>query len=267
MCFAMQYNYGHLSRYLISYDLMIIGLLMKSHEEPYCERLRCFGQKEKKHQFLDEKWKRVAAINILLTAGQLRDNIEDDNSLLAKVFFWIFAKKIRKARDAFPEVHSFITTGYDRMLSDEKSGKSVIEISSAFSTLMGNIYNYIQLDGDTSETTVAYIKSVAGWLYFIDQLDDYDKDVRKGRLNPLVKAGVSGRDYIDSNFYELLGMVRYYYQEIRNVSASLPQSSVEDKILLNLLLSTIPSMTEKVLNRSKPPELKHFRDGTVWSNV
>ena len=267
MCFAMQHNYGLLSRYLISYDLMIIGLLMKSHEEPECDHLHCFGKKEKKHQFRGEKWKRVAAVNVLLTAGQLRDNIEDDNSLVAKLFFRIFAKQIKMARDSYPEVYSYITTGYDKMLSDEKAGKSVVEISSSFSTLMESVYKCVHFESDTRKDTLAYIKSVAGWLYFIDQLDDYDKDVKLGRLNPMVKNGVSGSDYIDFYFSELLGMMRHFYQGIRDASINLSLSSVEDRILQNLLLSTIPSMTEKVLNRSKPPELKHFRDGTVWSNV
>jgi hypothetical protein len=267
MCFAMQYNYGHLSRYLISYDLMIIGLLLKSHEEPECEKLQCFGQKNKKQQFSSDKWKKIAAINILLTAGQLRDNIEDENSLIAKIFFWVFAMKMNKAKECFPKVYSHITTGYDRMLAGEKSGKSIIEISSEFSILMENVYRCIQTDSTACENTVAYIKAVAGWLYFIDQLDDYDKDVKRGRMNPLVRSGISGIEYTDKHFYEILGYIRHYYEKIRNAAAVLSQSCVEDEILQNILLTTIPSMTAKVLKRSKVPNLKHFRKGTVWSNI
>lgn len=263
MCFAMQYNYGQLSRYLISYDLMIIGLLVKSHEQPDCERLRCFGQKAKKQQFLSEKWRKVAAINILLTAGQLRDNVEDDNSLTAKIFFWIFAKEIKKAKESYPEVFSIISTGYDKMLAAEKAGESVTMISSEFSLLMENVYRSIRFDScDTCEDIVVYIRAVAGWLYFIDQLDDYDKDVKKGRLNPLIKSGVTGGEYIDKHFHELLGLIRHYYHDIRNASAKLSESCIEDELLQNILISTIPSMTDKVLNRDR-----HSRSGTVWSNV
>jgi hypothetical protein len=267
MCFAMQHNYGQLSRFLISYDLMLIGLLMKSHEQPDNDKLRCFGQKGKKQQFANENWKKVAAINLLLTAGQLRDNIEDENSLIAKLFFRIFAKKIKKAQRAFPEVSDHITVGYDKMLSGEKANKSVIEISAEFSALMENVYRCIHSDNGASEVKIAYIRAVAGWLYFIDQLDDYDKDIKKGRMNPLTKNDVTGSDYIDKHFAEVLGLIRHYYQDIRDVERRLPKECVEDQILLNILLSTIPSMTAKVLNRSKPPKLQHFRDGTVWSNV
>ena len=267
MCLAMRRNYGQLSRFLISYDLVLIALLLKSHDEPLCNRLRCFGQRDKKQQFSSDSWKKVAAVTLLLTAGQLRDNIEDDNSLLAKVFFVIYGKKIRRAECEYPEVSAHITEGYNRLLADEKAHKCIKELSADFSMLMNNVYNCVQSGNDIAEEKNAYIKAISGWLYFIDQLDDYGKDMKKGRFNPLIKNGLTSKDYIDRNFLEIHALVQHYYQAIFNAVERMSKSGVEDKLLNYIAMNTIPFMTAIVLNQGKLPKLRHFRAGMVWSSA
>ena len=265
-CFALHCNYGKLSRFLLSYDLIIIGLLVKSHEQPLCERLRCFGERDKKQQFTNDEWKKIAALTLLLTAEKLRDDIEDENSFLAKFVFWAFSKSIKKAQREFPEMYSIIAAGYQKILADEKSNKNVIEIATNFSDLMEGVYKCIQSDGDP--VRIAYIKAVSEWLYFIDALDDYEKDVEKRRFNPLKKKiHITRGNYIDTNFSEIGRLIRHFYQEIRNVAKEFPQSCVEDELLKKIIQNTIPSMTATVLNKRNKPKLLHFRAETVWNNT
>jgi len=114
---------------------------------------------------------------------------------------------------------------------------------------------------------IAYLKAVAEWIYFIDALDDYEKDVKKRRFNPLInKSHTTHIDYINSNFPEICRSIRHFYQEIRNVANKFPQSCVEDELQKNIICNTIPTMTATVLNKNKKPKLRHFRAGTVWSN-
>jgi len=251
---------------LLSYDLIIIGLLVKSHEQPSCKRLRCFGEKGKKRQFTNDQWKKVAALILLLTAEKLRDDIEDEKTLLSKIAFWIFSKNIKKAQREFPEMYSLIASGYQKILVKEKTNSSVIEIAAEFSALMESVYKCILSDGDA--VRVSYIKAVAEWLYFIDALDDYEKDIEKQRFNPLIKENCATHSaYINTNLGEICGLIRHFYQEIRNIANEFPQNCVEDELLKNILYYTIPSMTATILNKRKKPKLRHFRAGTNWSNV
>jgi hypothetical protein len=247
LCFAMQYSYGQLSRCLISYDVVLIGLLIKSHEQPEQEKLRCFGQKKQKQQFMNDDWKKIASIIILLAAGKLRDNIEDENSLLAKIAYGILKGKIKKAQKENPDIASIVFSGYEQMLSDEKAGKSVVEISEGFSNMMESIYRCVQSVEKINDTEIEYIKAVAGWVYFIDQLDDYKKDIKKGRMNPLVRDKVKNKDYIHNNFYEILGLLQHYYKDILDASSKIQTACVENDILQQILATTIPSMTSEVL--------------------
>ena len=96
-CFTLQHNYGLSSALLLSYDVVLFGLSLKSLEQPMSERLPCFGEKKAKKQFVNEKWKVIASISMLLVAEKLRDDIEDENSILAKIAFCFYSKKIRKA--------------------------------------------------------------------------------------------------------------------------------------------------------------------------
>ena len=267
MCFAMQYNYGNLSRFLISYDLVIIGLLTKSHDQPLIEKMKCFGQFDKKQQFVNENWKKVAAVNLLLTTGQLRDNIEDENSILAKIVYRIYFKAIKKAESEYPELSDFIVTGYKKLLVDEKANKNVKELSMDFSVLMKNIYRHIQANDEVIEENVEYIKAVAGWLYFIDQLDDYDKDVKKKRFNPLVKHGLSRVEYFDRHFVEMHELLQHYYKAINEATKKVCDSCVESELLIKIALNSIPLMTGNILNRRKVQKPTKFRFRTNRSYV
>ena len=264
-CFALQYNYGNLSRFLLSYDLIIIAMLIKSHEQPLCERYRCFGNRDKKNQFTNDEWKKVAALTLLLTAEKLRDDIEDENSLWAKTASRFFAKSIKKAQREFPEMYTLIVLGYKKIIADEKSNKKIIEIAADFSAMMESVYKCIQQDGDPIR--IAYLKAISEWLYFIDALDDYEKDVEKRRFNPLIKENCTTHgNYINFNFSEICRLIRLFYQEIRNVAHEFPQSCLEDELLKKIIYDTIPTMTAMVLNKEKKPKLQHFRTGIIWSN-
>ena len=265
-CFALQYNYGALSRFLLSYDIVLLGLLVKPHEEPLCKRLHCFGQRRAKEQFTNSSWKNIATLSLLFAREMIKDNIEDDNSFVAKIAHKIFAKKIKKAEQNFPKMSSLVDLCYKQILAYEKENKGLFEISGIFSSMMEQVYGLVCGENVLCPEKATYIKAVSEWVYFIDALDDYGKDIEKSRYNPLIKTNVTHADYIDKHFLEIHGLISRIYGQIRKAIKEVKLSSVEDELLKNIAFNTIPSMTAIVLNRDKHPKMKHFREGNVWSD-
>lgn len=266
-CFALQKHYGLLSRLLLSYDVILLGILLKSHEQPLGKRLWCYGQWGKKRQFANDEWKSVAAITVLLTAGKLDDDIVDDNSLLAKMASFVFAGQIKQARRDYPEISAAITSGYKQIYTHEQEGQSVEVIAADFSAMMETVYRQAHTNGELIAEKTRYIKAVSAWLYFIDALDDYGKDLERKRFNPLLKEGVSHIDYINKHLAEIHRLVQHFYGNLMDSLKGLPQEAVEDELLANLANNTVPLMTATVLKRNAAPRSGLFRQGMVWGNV
>ncbi|MCL1809061.1 MAG: DUF5685 family protein [Clostridiales bacterium] len=263
-CFALQKNYGQMFRFLLSYDMVLIGILTKSHEDPLCERIPCFGQRNQKEQFASAKWERVAALSLLLTAEKLRDDIEDENSLKAKIAAHTLSNGIKKAKQEHPDMASAIAAGYQEVLAAEKAKKSTIEIAECFSEMMGNAYRLVVADDNACTEKMAYVKAVSEWVYFIDALDDYEKDAQKGCFNPLAKSSATQFDYVNKNILEVLGLIRHFYESLNRASGAINPACVEDELLINIAINSIPSMTATILNGNKLPKMKHFHAKSEW---
>lgn len=118
---------------LLSYDATILAIALHAHLTPQCDRIKCVGCKQQKQQlFSGENWKKVAAVNFLLAAEKLHDDIEDERSLKAALGGFVFRKCIRKAKADYPEIDEAIRSGYADIMALEKENASVLQIADAF---------------------------------------------------------------------------------------------------------------------------------------
>ena len=138
-CFALEKNYGEVARLLLSYDVVIMGLLAKSHQNGCGDRLPCFGKRNNKTQFSDETWKKIAAINILLFSVKIDDDIHDEQSKKAKAAGVALKGVIKKARKDFPMFAELLDEGYRKMASLEEDRVDVRQICYVFSGMMSEL--------------------------------------------------------------------------------------------------------------------------------
>ena len=263
-CFALEKHYGETARFLLSFDVVLLALMANLHDNPGREMLPCFGKKSEKSQFNNESWKKIAAANILLFNAEIDDDLNDDNSLKAKLAYFVFSSKIKKARKDFPELAEIIDGGYRKMLELERAKSGILEICASFSRLISDL---LQLEFDCSEMICDYGKAIAGWLYFIDQLDDYDEDTAKGKYNPLVIEGVSKLEYVNTKQNILSVYIETLLYDFDRLKKQLNRSSVEGSILFAVLNETIPSMTLRVMAGRKLPKLDHTNKKDLkWSD-
>lgn len=262
-CFALEYNYGEITRIILSYDAVILALTARLYKNPVRDTLPCFFKKNEKQQFYQvESWEKLAAINVLLMKAKLSDDINDEKSSKAKAATIIFSRTIKKAENDFPALASIIDKGYSRMYELEGAGSPVMEICNAFSDMMGKL---MVKAFNINHEKERFIKAIAKWLYFIDQLDDYDEDVKEGKYNPLVENSISKTDLINKEHNVLFEYLKELFAEFENIKQTMDLANSEDRLLYAVLNESIPVVTTSVLTGRDLPQIAHRKKELEWN--
>jgi len=262
ICFALGKNYGEIPRFLLSYDVVILGLLLKCHKEATCKRLPCFGDAKNKTQFSEEEWKKIAAINILLVSAKIDDDIHDENSMKAKCAELLLKSVIKAARTDYPEISDIIDGGYKMMATQEDNKANILVICKTFSDMMGNL---VEKTFGLSGIQLDYIKAISNWLYFIDQLDDYDDDLKEKKFNPCAVKGYSKNQYVNQKHNDINNILKTLMMDFNRVKAGMNITSAEDRILYSIISASIPSVTLRVMLGQELPKFMHTRKKAEWS--
>lgn len=264
-CFALEYNYSEMTRWILSYDVVILALIARLYDSPNKEILPCFFKKKEKLDFAKNKgWQKVAAINVLLMNAKFDDDINDEQSTKAKVAAIAFGKSINKAKKGFPELAEIIKDGYLEMYKLETTGGNIIDICNSFADMMEKL---LKASFDVGEGKVKFVKGISRWLYFIDQLDDYDDDVKEGKYNPLVIEGISKRELIDKKHDYIFGILKEIFYDYEEIKASMDLNCSEDCLLYAVINESIPNVTSMILSDRKLPQLLHTKKDMEWKEV
>ena len=261
VCFALDMHYGALSRMLLSYDVTILAIALHAHPEPLCDKLKCTGCKKcKQVYFQSEEWKKIAAVNILLAAEKMSDDIADERSAKAAIGAFCYRKVIRKAKEDYPQIYHAIHDGYKGIQAAERENCSALQIADRFADMMAGI---LDAGFRVSDTIREYVRQIARWLYFIDALDDYDEDLKKHRFNPIATPERSCKVYLQTCYPQLQQMLQSLYAQYDSLCTQL-QDTAEGRILISILKNSIPAVTATVLHRQPLPELLHCQSGNQW---
>ena len=261
-CFALESLYGQKARFLLSFDVVLLGLIAEIGKETETEKLPCFGKGSKKEEYrTKEAWKRLATINVLLFYAEIDDDIHDENSWKARAGYVIFKKMIKKAGKNYPQLAQMIHDGYREIYLAEQRNADIREICHRFGDFMVKLMkHFFQVD----ERKAEYIRIVAGWLYFIDQLDDYDEDVSKKKFNPLVIKGYDKEQFLNKKHDCLFEVMKDIMGNAESVKKTLDRKIPEEAILYSVLNETIPVVTLFVISNKKLPESVQHKNRSFW---
>ena len=262
LCFSLGMHYGVMSRMLLSYDMTILAIALHAHPAPRCEKLKCVGCKAcKQTYFQNETWKKIAAVNILLAAEKMSDDISDERSAKAAAGAFFYKHTISKASQDYPEIHRAIREGYAAIVAAEKDNQTVLQIGDLFANMMVTV---LQVGFTVSDSILSYIREISRWLYFIDALDDYDEDLKKNRFNPIAIPGIPYREYLFTHYPQIQAYLQTLYAQHDALAAQLEDGSSENEILRSILKNSIPSVTSLVLHQRTLPELIHCGSANEW---
>ena len=124
-----------------------------------------------------------AYINVALCYHKIKDDIRDGDGGRVKLLF--FGKGMKRADKKYPEISRIITECYGKLTAlEDKKCSSLDEVSEPFSEMMLRLGGFA-LKEKSDENSEKLFYFLGKWIYLIDALDDYEKDVKDGKYNPL----------------------------------------------------------------------------------
>ena len=194
LCRSLDKHYGFFSRLFVSFDVTFFTVLFS--DDNYLtpvKKISCFKKnKELKSKLSDEFSKKIAALNLALAAGELRDNIDDKDKLYAKVLYGAYKKIFKKVKKDYHLLWDIVEKGHLEMSCIEKENGPIDSIEECFANMIDKISREVFME--TDEAKISIIKYIAKMLYFMDAVDDIDKDIKRNTYNAL-KCYNSKREY------------------------------------------------------------------------
>ena len=242
---------GQAARMGLSYDVTFLSVILhniagvdvkieKSHCLTHCIRTRQMAE-------VDELTRRLGALNTALVYYKYTDDIQDGDKGRGKRLW--FKRGFQKVKQTYPEIERIVRENLANQEQVEKAKtESLDRAADATANMLAEFSDYALGEKKTSATHNLFY-AVGKWIYLIDALDDYDKDVKKGAYNPFALAfqapckkelleGKSGEDVryaFHSLFFDIrenLSQIHFHFN--RDLSD-------------NILLRGLPATTKRVM--------------------
>lgn len=181
---------GNVARMGLSYDVTFLSVLLhnvagedvkieKSHCLTHCIRVREMAN-------VDEMTRRIGVLNTILVYYKYTDDIADGDHGRGKRLW--FKKGFKRAKKKYPEIERIVRENLAAQERVEKAKTdSVDRAADATANMIAAFSDYVLGEKATIYTrNLCY--ALGKWIYLIDALDDYDKDVEKGAYNPFYLA-------------------------------------------------------------------------------
>lgn len=259
LCKSMGKNCGFRARMTLSYDMTFLTAFLHNinNVDVQMKKERCIL-----HWFVpryvtqeDEITQYVAAVNIILTYYKLQDDILDEKKGKFKSRF--FQKGYKRAREKYPKVDEIVAK-YMQVLHtlEREKCNSVDRAADPFGCLVTELVA-LSVGDKMTESIQKTAYNLGKWIYLIDALDDYDKDIQKQNYNPFIMA------YMAKNKRELLNgyaeEIQFIFGNIFSENAMhVPQIQYHfnHDLTDNILLRGLPMQTQTIMQKQSKAEKK-----------
>lgn len=261
LCKTMGKKISPLSRLALNYDMVFLALLRTAITGEKIENFyfRCKLKPSKKRNYIktNETLIYCSCVFAVLSYYKFADDINDEKNKLKKFFLKIcFPVKLflahikKKAGKYYPGLENQIHQPLLKLAELEKNGCDSIDCAaSCFAKLMQNAASFGLEDPGQIKTAGNIGWHLGRWLYIIDALDDFEKDIKKGGYNPFIsyygdkKAMIDDVDMIKYSLASSLGEMNSNFLNAGD--------SCVNPIVLNIINLGLCSRQEKIIKKLK----------------
>ncbi len=254
VCKSIGKGCSQTARLSLTYDIAFFSALVHNlaNEDVKITRQRCVTHWVRKRPMV-EKGDRLtdlsAAINVELAYYKIKDDILDGNG--GKIKLALFKRSHKRVLKKNPEISKIIEKNYSDLFKLEKDKCAVLDmVCDPFSKMMEELGGYALGDKST-ESARKMFYFLGKWIYLIDALDDYEKDVKEGCYNPFYYCygekktlkevlSESGND-ISHAFSDVFACLKAAVQECKFY--------FNKDLIENVIFRGIPSVTMKIIKK------------------
>lgn len=189
LCKGIAKTCGNKARIVLNYDLTFLSVLLHnlSDIDVNIQRQKCIIHHVRKRPVAvpDALTERIAALNVILAYHKLNDDVVDNGKGKLKKSF--FNSSYKKAKKAEPVLDEIVQKRYSQLLKYEKAcGDSVDMAADPFGNMMQDIVCQLLDKEKCTEAVKQIAYNLGKWVYLIDALDDFDKDLKKKNYNVFI---------------------------------------------------------------------------------
>lgn len=193
LCMGMGRTTGLFSRFLINYDVCLAYLVADSSSlDTDIKTARCPFSLIRWIKYRDTPGllDKLSGINYILTYHKVKDDIDDDNSKIAKIVECLMRKKYNSIKEVSKRTICAVTDGMEAIKRAESSNERISVRDSAvpFGKLLEGAMTGCLEDPEDDRVFTTLCKYLGMWIYVVDACVDLKKDIKRNKYNPL-KAG------------------------------------------------------------------------------
>ncbi len=259
LCRELGRSYGPLSKFCLSYDMTFISLVQAALDEeaPCFEQKCCRVNPLKKCTYCknDSKTQSLAAAaSVALCDMKVLDNVEDSSFLVS--LFWrflrLFTKKwCKKAFKNFPQLKPVIEEYIEgQRLAESNRECGLDEAAEPTARAVAEILKMAGIDPKYDFVLERMGYCLGKWVYLCDVADDIEKDIKKGRFNPLIGQLPDGKTPKIFAEERLTPIMNNCFSECANYSELLETKKFKP-ILDNILYDGLRARQTLIFNKEK----------------
>ncbi len=250
MCKSIKEGSGAMARTALTYDMAFMSALV--HNLKNCDvvvkKCRCALHPLKRRYMAipDETSVLLGCVNTVLAYYKLLDDKSDGDK--KGLFSFLYKRGYKRVVKKHPEVAAIISEQLSLQGALEKAGCTVIdEACEPTARMMQKLSAYI-LGDKADEHTDGLFYDIGKWIYLADALDDYDKDVKKGRYNVLYNAFSlpAKQQAVQANGEEINFIFNSLFADMREHLANVKFHFNHD-LTDNIILLGIPAKTRSLV--------------------
>ena len=259
LCKGIGVSCGQRARMGLTYDVTFISALLHNMTgtDIRIEQQNCFEHAIRKRHIaaVDDLTAELGALNTALAYQKVADDIADGAGGRIKRAW--FRKGYKRAKKRYPEMVALVEEYVKGQAAVEKA-KTPSPDGAAEPTaeLMRRLSVHF-LGKRSSSASEEMFYAVGKWVYLIDALDDYEKDVKKKRYNPFAEAyGAKERAALmQENGEEIAFLFDTLFYAMREGLAGVSFAFNRD-LTDNVILRGIPLETQRVLRGEPRKEIQ-----------
>lgn len=254
LCKSIGKTCGNIARFTLSYDVAFFSVILHNITglDVKITRQRCI-----EHPILsfpmaetDELTDKLGALNTVLTYYKLTDDVEDDNrGRFARLAFRSGRKRVLKK---YPEIENIVRKHMTEQSKVEKAKTASVDMAADATALMVSELSDYFLGQYATEYTKRLFYALGKWIYLIDALDDYDKDIKKKHYNPFVLSygDENKKTLLSSRTEDIDFMFSCLFKEMWESRQNI-KFRFNAELVDNILFGGLPKQTKLVLLNDK----------------
>ncbi len=255
LCKGIGKSCGQKGRFLLNYDLTFLSVFLHNilGEDVKIEQQKCVIHQIRKRPIavVDALTERIGALNVIMAYHKMKDDIIDSGK--GRALKLVFLSAYKKAKKREMELDQIVEKRYNDLLDYEKTNGDSIDMSAdPFGNMIKDVVKVIA--GEIYNQDIENLSYNLGkWVYLIDALDDFDKDIKKKNFNVFVnlyKDVKSKEQLVETHQQELI----YVFSSVLSVIAQSAKNlkyNFNHDLIDNVLMRGLSAQTKYIMENKK----------------